>query len=86
MKLNIGEFYQFYKLGVTELGVEFVPIDQLYSEADFIVLTCAATEQNRGMINKSALSKMKKNVVLVNTSRLFNIACFYTWNRNVVLT
>ncbi|VDN45058.1 unnamed protein product [Gongylonema pulchrum] len=51
------------------MGVEFVPIDQLYSEADFIILTCLATEQNRGMIDKSALSKMKKNAILINTSR-----------------
>ncbi|MFH4979415.1 hypothetical protein AB6A40_006124 [Gnathostoma spinigerum] len=53
-----------------ELGCKSVSIDELYRKSDFIIITCLATPQNKGMINKDAFSKMKSNVVLVNTSSI----------------
>lgn len=38
-------------------------------EADFIVLTCALTPQNRHMLNSETLSKVKPGVRIVNVSR-----------------
>ena len=44
-------------------------LDNLYARSDFISLNCALTEENRGMINEEALSKMKSTCFLVNASR-----------------
>ena len=49
--------------------VEYVTLDELYRRADIISLHCPLTDQTRGLINKDALSKMKKTAFLINTSR-----------------
>lgn len=43
--------------------------DKVYKESDFISLHCPLTEDNKEMINKETLSKMKKSAFLINTSR-----------------
>lgn len=50
-------------------GVNYVELDELFSKSDYISLHCPLTEENYHMIDKSALDKMKKNVIIVNTSR-----------------
>ena len=50
-------------------GVKCVDFDTLLAESDVISLNCPLTEQTRGLINKDALSKMKKTAFLINTSR-----------------
>jgi lactate dehydrogenase-like 2-hydroxyacid dehydrogenase len=54
-----------------EPGVEAaqVDLDTLLAESDFITLHCPLTPETRGLINRSALGKMKPTAVLVNTSR-----------------
>ena len=52
-----------------ELGVEKAELDQLLSRADFITLHTPLTDQTRGMINASALAKMKKGVRIINCAR-----------------
>lgn len=49
--------------------LKFVDLDTLYREADVISLHCPATPENQGMINRETISKMKKGVILINTSR-----------------
>ncbi|WRT67467.1 uncharacterized protein IL334_004439 [Kwoniella shivajii] len=44
-------------------------LDQLYIEADVVVLTCPLTNETRGMICKESIEKMKDGVILVNVSR-----------------
>lgn len=51
------------------LGLEYVPLEQLLAQADIISLHCPLTEQTRHMINAEAVERMKKGVVIVNTSR-----------------
>ncbi len=48
---------------------EFVSRDELFKKADIITLHCPLTEQTENMIDARALSLMKKNAFLVNTSR-----------------
>lgn len=52
-----------------EMGVLYCPLDDVLKRSDFITLHVPLTEETRGMINKGALSKMKKGSYLVNTAR-----------------
>lgn len=49
--------------------VEWVSLDNLLDESDFITLHCPLTEQTAGLVNDEFLSKMKKSAFLINTSR-----------------
>lgn len=50
-------------------GIEYVPLDELLERSDIISLHCPLTDDTRHMINAEAIGKMKKGVVIVNTSR-----------------
>ena len=50
-------------------GITYVPLDELYERSDIISLHCPLTDDTRHMIDEKAISKMKKGVVIVNTSR-----------------
>lgn len=53
----------------SDSGIEYVSLDQLFAQSDVISLHCPLTDETRHMIDASAIEKMKKGVVLVNTSR-----------------
>eukprot|EP00276_Gloeochaete_wittrockiana_P016066 CAMPEP_0184338296 /NCGR_PEP_ID=MMETSP1089-20130417/6816_1 /TAXON_ID=38269 ORGANISM="Gloeochaete wittrockiana, Strain SAG46.84" /NCGR_SAMPLE_ID=MMETSP1089 /ASSEMBLY_ACC=CAM_ASM_000445 /LENGTH=332 /DNA_ID=CAMNT_0026664713 /DNA_START=129 /DNA_END=1127 /DNA_ORIENTATION=- len=57
------------------LGVEYLPLDELYPICDIISLHVPLFKSTRQMINAESLAKMKDGVMLINTSRgaLFNI-------------
>ena len=50
-------------------GVQFVDLDTLAAEADFLTLHCPLTAQTKALVNENFLAKMKKTAFLVNTSR-----------------
>ena len=50
-------------------GVEFLPLDDLFSQSDVVTLHCPLTTENRGMVNSDLLSTMKSGSVLINTAR-----------------
>ncbi len=50
-------------------GVEYLPLVDIFNQADIIVLHCPLTEQTRHIINKDSIAVMKKGVMLINTSR-----------------
>ncbi len=52
-----------------KLGVEFVPLDQLLAESDFVSLHCALTPETRGLIGEAQLRKMKPSAYIINTAR-----------------
>lgn len=52
----------------TEL-FEYLSPDDFYKVADVISLHCPLTEENRGMLNDEAFSKMKTGVIIINTAR-----------------
>jgi D-3-phosphoglycerate dehydrogenase len=43
--------------------------DEIYANSDYIVLAIPLCEETRKMIDENALSKMKKNAVLINIAR-----------------
>jgi len=52
-----------------ETGAQFVEMDQLLSESDFLSLHVPLTDETRGMVNKEKFDKMKHGVILINTAR-----------------
>ena len=50
-------------------GIDYVTLDELFGRSDIISLHCPLTEETRHMIDASAIGKMKKGVVILNTSR-----------------
>ncbi len=49
--------------------VEFCSLDELLERSDVVTLHCPLNEGTNKLIDKSALMKMKKSALLVNTSR-----------------
>ncbi len=50
-------------------GIRYVPLDELLEQSDVISLHCPLTDETRHMIGAPAIARMKKGVVIVNTSR-----------------
>jgi len=50
-------------------GVEFVDLDTLLRESDFLSVHCPLNESTRHLIGEEAFAKMKKRPLIVNTSR-----------------
>ncbi len=57
------------KQELMEIGVEFVGLDELLAQSDFVSLHVPLTEATKGMIDADAIGKMKKTAVLLNTAR-----------------
>jgi phosphoglycerate dehydrogenase-like enzyme len=51
------------------LGVQFVSMDELLAESDFLSLHAALTPQNRELIGEEQLRRMKSTAYIINTSR-----------------
>ena len=49
--------------------LEFVSVERLLAESDFLSLHCPLTEETRGLVNRDFLAKMKRGAYLINTSR-----------------
>ncbi|MDD5853454.1 MAG: 2-hydroxyacid dehydrogenase [Lachnospiraceae bacterium] len=52
-----------------KLPVEYVTLDELFSQSDVISLHCPLMKETKHIINKKSIAKMKQGVYLVNTSR-----------------
>ena len=52
-----------------QLGVVYQSFENVIGTADVISLHCPLTEENKYLINSDSLAKMKKGVVIINTSR-----------------
>lgn len=50
-------------------GIEFVSLERLLEESDFVSIHAALTPQNRGMIGEAQLRRMKPTAYLINTAR-----------------
>ena len=50
-------------------GIDYVPLQELFERSDIISLHCPLTDESRHMINEESIGRMKKGVVIINTSR-----------------
>ena len=48
---------------------EYVELEELFQRSDVIVLHCPLFENNKEMINRESISKMKDGVIIINDSR-----------------
>lgn len=53
----------------SNLDIRYVSLDELFKASDVISLHCPLTKDTQYIINKESIDKMKKNVVIINTSR-----------------
>ena len=51
------------------IDVNYVPLEKIFSDSDIISLHCPLTPENTYLINEKSISEMKKDVVIINTSR-----------------
>ena len=52
-----------------DMGVAYVPLEDLYARSDIVSLHCPLTPQTKHLIDADALAAMKPGVMLINTSR-----------------
>lgn len=52
-----------------DFGAQFLQLDQLLKESDFVSLHCNLTKDNCGFINIDKLALMKETAILINTAR-----------------
>lgn len=57
------------KKELVQAGVQFMSLDELLAEADFVSLHVPLTETTKGLINAEKLQLMKRSAVLLNTAR-----------------
>lgn len=50
-------------------NADYVELDQLLRESDFVTLHCPQTAQTAALINRDTLARMKEGAILVNTAR-----------------
>ena len=53
----------------TNSDIEYVSLDELFQQSDIISLHCPLTDETRHMVGPEAIEKMKKGVIILNTSR-----------------
>lgn len=51
------------------VGFKYVTFNELLEKSDLISLHCPLTDNNKHLINKETIAKMKNGVILVNTAR-----------------
>ena len=51
------------------LGIELVPLEQLYRDSDVISLHLRLSDKTRGMVGEGEFSMMKRSAILINTAR-----------------
>lgn len=52
-----------------EYPVEYLPIDEVFAESDFVCLLCPLTPETRGLANAARIARMKPGAYLINTAR-----------------
>lgn len=68
MRILAYDFYQ-DDIFAKEYGVDYVGLDYLLKESDFVSLHLPATQETKNMISYKQFDIMKKTAILVNTAR-----------------
>ena len=57
------------KFPIKDSDIEYVELDELFSRSDIISFHCPLTDETYHMIDEKSINKLKKGVVIINTSR-----------------
>lgn len=57
------------KAGLVVDGVQWVSFDELLLRSDYVIVQAPLTAETEGIIDSEVISRMKRGVVLINTSR-----------------
>ncbi len=57
------------KFPAKDSDIEYVELDELFSRSDIISFHCPLTDETYHMIDSKSVDKLKKGVVIINTSR-----------------
>ena len=52
-----------------DLGVEYLPLDDVFKQSDVLSLHCPLNTHTHHMINKKSIALMKNGMMIINTSR-----------------
>lgn len=66
---NVIAYDPYKNKDVENLGVEYTSLDDLFTRSNIISLHCPLTPKTHHIINDESIKKMKKNVMIINTSR-----------------
>jgi D-3-phosphoglycerate dehydrogenase len=70
MKMSVVAFDPFVSEdAASQMGVELVPLEEVWKRADVISLHVPLTEKTRNVVNAASLAQTKKGVLLVNCAR-----------------
>jgi len=70
LKLEVIAYDPFVRPEMAEkLGVEIVPLEELYKRADFITIHTPLTPETKHLIDKKAFAQMKDGVMIINCAR-----------------
>lgn len=53
----------------SEEEVDFIDVDNLFSESDIISLNCPLTDETKHLVNTARLARVKQGALLINTGR-----------------
>lgn len=68
--LNVVDYHRHVRIEEERhYGVQPVPLEELLKTSDFVVILCALTPETRRLIGEKQLRMMKKEAILINTSR-----------------
>ncbi len=51
------------------LGFKHVDLDTLFADSDFLIVSCALTDETKGFFDLDKFKRMKRNLVFINVSR-----------------
>ena len=68
-ELNVIAYDPYFKPAPGLEAVQSAAWPDRLEEADFVVLTCALTRENRHMVNTASLTRMRPGVRIINVSR-----------------
>lgn len=57
------------KFPIENSGIDYVTLDEIWKMSDIISFHCPLTDETKYIVNSESIDKMKKGVVLLNTSR-----------------
>nr|WP_307323750.1 D-2-hydroxyacid dehydrogenase [Evansella vedderi] len=67
--MKVLAFDHYKDEGLESESMKYADLDELYASSDVISLHCPLTEENRELINKESIKRMKDGVIILNNSR-----------------